>query len=250
MFSKAVVGSAKFLKMPIDSQNLYFHLGMSADDDGVVEAWSILKTTGSSEDNLRVLAAKGFITVLNEDLVSYILDWNEHNELRADRLIPSQYRELLVQMVPDVQLKEPKRRADLRPLLPGRPMDNQRTEEDRLGKDRLISAVATAPRRVYVPRFSGEYEEVEENPRTKKPPKYPNAKTVFSWFPSPQKSWQLNTTELKHAELLFERGEEEVKKRLRYIKNHEGEDFLPSITKPSDLERKWNDLTAYAKRNS
>jgi len=92
--------------------------------------------------------------------------------------------------------------------------------------------------------------EEEENPRPKSKPKYPNAKTVFSWFPSQEKSWALNTTELKHAELLFLRTEAEVKKRLRYLREHEGEDFLPSITKPSDLERKWNDLTTYAKRNS
>lgn len=91
--------------------------------------------------------------------------------------------------------------------------------------------------------------EEEEKP-SKKPPKYPNAKTVFSWFPAPQKSWNLNTTELKHAELLFERGEEAVKKRLRFVREHDGEDYLPSITKPSDLERKWTDLSTYAKRNS
>lgn len=90
----------------------------------------------------------------------------------------------------------------------------------------------------------------EETTRVKKPPKYKNAKTVFSWFPRPEKNWNLNTTELSHAELLFERGEEEVKKRLRYVAEHEGEDFLPTINKPSDLERKWNDLTAYARRNS
>lgn len=147
MFSKAIVGSARFMKMPVDSQTLYFHLGMATDDDGVVEAWSVLKTTGSAEDNLRVLATKGFIKILNEDLVSYIMDWSEHNELRADRIVPSQYRELLIQMVPEVILKEPKRRADLKPLLEsGRPMDVQRTEEDRIGEDRINNTtVANAP---------------------------------------------------------------------------------------------------------
>ena len=32
MFAKSVVESARFLKMPVSSQNLYFHLGMNADD--------------------------------------------------------------------------------------------------------------------------------------------------------------------------------------------------------------------------
>lgn len=105
------------------------------------------------------------------------------------------------------------------------------------------TSVAVAPQEYdLVPSF-------EEEKPPKKPSKYPNAKTVFSWFPNPQKSWALNTTELKHAELLFDRGEDKVKSRLRYLKENEDSDFLPSITKPSDLERKWVDLEAYAKRN-
>ncbi len=145
MFSKTVIGSAKFLKMPVDSQNLYFHLGLEADDDGVVEAWSVLKKVGSAEDNLKVLASKGFVKILNEDLVSYILDWNEHNIIRADRLSPSIYRELLVQMLPEIELTQPRERAD-RPALPmGRPRDNHGTAQDRIGE---VSINTPAPLRV------------------------------------------------------------------------------------------------------
>jgi len=246
MFSKAIVCSARFLKMPTDSQTLYFHLGMATDDDGVVEAWSVLKTTGSAEDNLRVLASKGFIRILNEDLVSYIMDWDEHNEIRSDRLVPSQYRELLIQMVPEVKLKEPKRRADLKPVvpeLPGRPVDNQRTAEDRLGKDRINSAVAIAPRIEYV------VEEEEKAPRSKA--KYPHALEVFSWFPNRQKSWESlkNVQEREYAEYLYERGEETVKQALRYCEKHKGDEHFYQITKPSDLEKKWEDIRAYAERN-
>jgi len=107
------------------------------------------------------------------------------------------------------------------------------------------TSVATAPQDIVL---GYETPEGEERPKSK--PKYPNAKTVFSWFPNPEKSWNLNTTELKHAELLFERGEEKVKKRLRFVRENADADFMPLINKPSDLERKWNDLTAYAKRNN
>lgn len=241
MFSKAVVGSARFMKMPVDSQNLYFHLGMSADDDGIVEAWSVLKTTGSAEDNLRVLASKGFIKVLNEDLVSYILDWNEHNMMRADRITPSAHRELLIQVLPEVELVTPKQRAD-RPLALGRPRDNHGTAQDRVGEDRITSA--DKPRE-YVETLLQE----EETTRVKKPPKYPNAKEVFSWFQNPQKSWALNTTELSHAELLFERGEVAVRGILQFLRENEGAEFLPEVNKPSDLERKWTSIIKFADRN-
>ena len=68
MFSKRVVGSARFLKMPISTQCLYFHLGLNADDDGIVEAYTIIKQIGATEDDLKVLVAKGFCKVLNEDV--------------------------------------------------------------------------------------------------------------------------------------------------------------------------------------
>ncbi|KLD61706.1 hypothetical protein WP50_00105 [Lactiplantibacillus plantarum] len=58
MFSNRITDSAKFLKMPLSSQALYFHLGLHADDDGVVEAFSVMRQTGAVEDDLRILVAK------------------------------------------------------------------------------------------------------------------------------------------------------------------------------------------------
>lgn len=124
MFSKRVIGSARFLKMPISTQCLYFHLGLNADDDGIVEAYTTIKQIGATEDDLKVLVAKGFCTVLNEDLVTYITDWRENNKLRADRKIDSIYKDLLLQMVPDADVQQARRRADLKPLAEGgRPLD-------------------------------------------------------------------------------------------------------------------------------
>lgn len=98
MFAKAVVNSARFLRMPQTSRLLYYDLGMAADDDGIVEAFTVIRTTGAAEDDLRVLAAKGFVTVLNDDLVSYIADWSTNNQLQKDRYHPSIYAELLVKL--------------------------------------------------------------------------------------------------------------------------------------------------------
>ncbi len=159
MFSCRIIGSARFLKMPISSQALYFHLGLHADDDGVVEAYNVIKQIGCSEDDLRVLVSKGFVQVLNEDLVSYITDWNENNYIRADRKIDSIYKDLLISMNPEIHLIEKRPRADAKTKLidttssvledendNGQPMDNQWTTngqstdgigKDRLGKDRL-----------------------------------------------------------------------------------------------------------------
>ena len=108
MFSFRVTESTRFLKMPATSQNLYFHLGMHADDDGVVEAYPVMCSIGASEDDLRVIISKGFATLLNSDLVTFLNDWLENNSIRADRKIDSIYKDLLLEMVPDAMLKEAK----------------------------------------------------------------------------------------------------------------------------------------------
>lgn len=137
MFNLKIVDSARFLKMPVSSQLLYFHLGMRADDDGVVEGFNVLRMTGLNEDDLKILVAKGYVQVLNEDLVSFITDWREHNLIRADRKTDSLYKDLLLKVIPQVELIEPKKRADLkRNEENGRPQDNQTTDkgQHRLGK--------------------------------------------------------------------------------------------------------------------
>lgn len=168
MFSKKIVSSARFLRMPASTRELYFQLGINADDDGIVEAFTVIRQVGATEDDLHVLVAKKFVLVLNDDLVTYILDWRENNRLRADRKVDSIYKDLLLKVMPDVPLLASKSRADVTPHKAseppknntgqpnatstssnGRPEDNQmsddgqstdsqRTEEVRLGKGSVV----------------------------------------------------------------------------------------------------------------
>lgn len=131
MLSKCICKATKFLKMPSEAQNLYFHLNLSADDDGVVEAFNVMREIGCNEDNLKILVAKGYIKVLNEDLVSYIVDWTQHNSIRADRKINSIHIELLKRIIPGIKLVEPKTRSDLKGKknTSGQPVDSRRTDQ-------------------------------------------------------------------------------------------------------------------------
>ena len=166
MFSKRIIESARFLRMPASSRLLYFDLGMRADDDGVVEAYTVIRATGATEDDFKILVAKNFLKILNEDLVSYITDWSENNRIRPDRKIDSIYKGLLIQVLPDVELVEKRERADHKTskinysvqnvdekavnteqknlscmdwTTSGQPTDNQRTTkgQHRIGKDRI-----------------------------------------------------------------------------------------------------------------
>lgn len=113
MFSNRIANSAKFLQMPEGSQLLYFHMVLRADDDGVVESYPLIKLLGVAPDNFKVLQARGFIKELNEDQVVVIIDWLEHNSIRADRKVDSIYKHLLVEVAPDVPLITAKPRSDV-----------------------------------------------------------------------------------------------------------------------------------------
>jgi len=136
MFSKKITESARFIKMPTDTQALYFHLGIRADDDGIVEAFTVMRLVGATEDSLKLLAAKNFVRVLNDDLVTHITDWNEHNLIRADRKVDSIYKGLLLEVVPEIELVEPKQRADRSGTSQGQPKDC--IGKGRVGKDKLV----------------------------------------------------------------------------------------------------------------
>ena len=97
MLSKKIFQSRKFLMMPFEAQALYTHLILSSDDDGVVEAFPIVRMIGAKEDSLGLLVVKKFILPLSDDMVYFITDFEEQNKIRADRVQPSRYRKLLLE---------------------------------------------------------------------------------------------------------------------------------------------------------
>ena len=131
MFAKAIIGSARFLRMPATSRLLYYDLGLDADDDGCVEAFSVMRKTGANEDDLRVLVSKGFVKILNEDLVSYILDWKVNNQIRKDRYHESVYKDLIAESCDVVLLDGNQTETS------GLPNGNQTETEVSLGKSSL-----------------------------------------------------------------------------------------------------------------
>lgn len=97
MISKTVTQTHRFLRLPLEAQALYFHLIQNCDDDGVVEAFPILRMIGANEDNLGLLVIKQFVKPLNDEMVYFVVDFHEQNTVRKDRYTPSVYKELLVE---------------------------------------------------------------------------------------------------------------------------------------------------------
>lgn len=92
MFSPEIVNSDAFLEMPPSTQALYFQLGMKADDDGFVNPKMVMRTIGSTEDELKVLIGKRFVLPF-ENGVIVIKHWRVNNLVRKDWYRPSIYSE-------------------------------------------------------------------------------------------------------------------------------------------------------------
>ena len=91
MFSLDIVDTDTFLDMPASTQNLYFHLGMRADDDGFVSSpKKITNSVNCSADDFKLLLAKGYIIPFDSG-VCVIKDWKINNYLRPDRYTPTMY---------------------------------------------------------------------------------------------------------------------------------------------------------------
>ena len=95
MISKTVTQTQRFLRLPLEAQALYFHLIQNSDDDGVVEAFPVVRMIGVSEDSLGLLIVKDFIRPLNDEMVYFIVDFHEQNTIKKDRYKKSVYHELL-----------------------------------------------------------------------------------------------------------------------------------------------------------
>ena len=95
MFDKSITNSDDFLDLPDSSQVLYFHLSMNADDDGFVNNWkSIIRMTGTKEDDMKILVAKQFVIPFDSGVI-VIRHWRINNYLRNDRYKETQHKEEL-----------------------------------------------------------------------------------------------------------------------------------------------------------
>ncbi len=85
MFAKSIIDSDSFVDMPTSSRLLYYDLSMRADDDGFVNSpKKIMRMTGASDDDLKLLVAKKFLIPFESGVV-VIKHWKIHNYIRNDR---------------------------------------------------------------------------------------------------------------------------------------------------------------------
>ncbi len=86
-----------FLDMPASTRDLYFQLGMRADDDGFVSPRGIMRLVGASEDDLKILIGKKYVIPFESGVI-VIRHWKVNNLVRKDWYRPTQYTDEMKQL--------------------------------------------------------------------------------------------------------------------------------------------------------
>lgn len=93
MFAKTIIDSDAFLELPFNSQLLYFHLAMRADDEGFVnKVKTIMRMIGLSDDDIIPLFDKKFLIPFSSGVV-VIKHWKIHNYVRKDTFTETKYKD-------------------------------------------------------------------------------------------------------------------------------------------------------------
>lgn len=141
--------------MPVSSRDLYYQLAIRADDDGFIQPRLVMKTIGSTDDDLTVLLGKRFLLTFESGVV-VVKHWLIHNMIRSDRYKPTRFQEEKSALY----LKDNKAYTLTTPV--GLHSGNQMAPQVRLGKVRKDTAKPSA---------STGFTVEEEKPRKPQEPK-------------------------------------------------------------------------------
>ena len=137
MFDKKVVESDKFIDLPNSSKALYFMAGMEADDKGFFQPRKLQKMCGFSDDDYKILIAKGFFITF-ESGVMVITDWNKNNWLDNRRVTETEYIDELNMLKLINQKYELFTQIDIaKPMLSEYSIEENRIEENSIEKKRF-----------------------------------------------------------------------------------------------------------------
>lgn len=141
MFTKKITDSDVFTSLPPTTQALYFHLCMSADDDGFNNKIRQAMFNAHADQNDFGLLVQHRFIIPFESGVIVIKHWKMHNVIRSDRYHETEYLEEKSKLV----LKDNGvyTESDNQLTTKRQPSDNQMETEDRIGKDRLINNIST-----------------------------------------------------------------------------------------------------------
>ena len=202
MFSKTIARTDNFIEMPPTAQNLYFHLGLEADDDGFVNPRMIMKTIGSPDDDLKILMVKGYVIPFRSGII-VITHWKENNYIAKDRYKETRYKKELrrLKCENNVYILYTKVRLDSGKgrILTAKQVGGKEGENDieRL-TDYFIKIKGTSERRARYFRAAGELLILSDNNLEKAKKRVDITK---KWADDESINWELDTVIKKYMQL-------------------------------------------------
>lgn len=228
MFSLDIVSSDAFLDLPVSGRELYFQLGMYADDDGFINPKKIIRMIGASEDDLRLLIAKRFVLPFETGVV-VIKHWKINNYIQNDRYKPTRYLEEKKLL----KLKENSSYTE-------RVQDVSKTETQvRLGK------VSIDKDNILDTKVSNKKQASGKNKTFGNPLLNQGLDLLEELYPKFTNK-QLNRYALNR--LIKTKGSERVFKAIKYAKEIKQKEYAPQISSFINLEKKWDQLEDFARR--
>lgn len=102
MITRSLYMQMGFLNLSPSQRDLYAYLLLNADNDGVVEAFGVLKLLGASPNDLKVLAENNYVRPIDANkYVVYLPDFQKTQKLDGRGAQPSSYRRQLLELYPD-----------------------------------------------------------------------------------------------------------------------------------------------------
>ena len=163
MFAKTIVTSDAFLDMPATTRSLYMLLCVMADDDGFVNApRSIMRQSGATDDDMKLLIVKRFVLTFESGIV-VIKHWRIHNLIQKDRYKETKYLDEKAKLALDENNAYTEADSTVYPeciqsvskVEPQVRLGKASTGKERLGEDIVEAAPPKSPRHKY-----GMYENV------------------------------------------------------------------------------------------
>ena len=137
MFANSVIDSDRFLDMPLTTQALYFHLGMKADDDGFIGSpKKLLRGVNCSEDDLKLLIAKGYLISFDSGVVA-VAHWNVNNSIRKDRKKDTFYKAEMEMLCSENGVYSIDNDRGNCLTTNCQPIDNQMTAQEKVREDKI-----------------------------------------------------------------------------------------------------------------
>ena len=123
--------------MPLTTQALYFHLGMKADDDGFIGSpKKLLRGVNCSEDDLKLLIAKGYLISFDSGVVA-VAHWNVNNSIRKDRKKDTFYKAEMEMLCSENGIYSIDDDRGNRLTTNCQPIDNQMTAQEKVREDKI-----------------------------------------------------------------------------------------------------------------